>query len=430
MTAEVGVLNRAGVALAADSAVTIGARGSKIYTSADKLFQLTNHAPVGIMVYGSADLLMVPWETIIKEYRKNLGEKTFPHLIDYYNNFIGYLSSNASFFPKENQSNFVEFIAYDFFGYLLGIFKEKIEKAIEKNKHIKESEIKSLLTSTVQEEIEITRKYGSLENIPKDFPKRILNKHKQILAKARKEIFEKLPLSQLTERRLSQLVAELISSKRLIHTKIHSGIVVSGFGDNELFPTLVEATIAGVVDDLPLFARTYEISIDYNINSCVVPFAQKEMVHTFMDGIDPEYGSFISSSTSNLFIGVVDVLIEEVRKKDKKIGDEIQNTISTNLSKLLDDLRSQWNDVRKSHYSSPVMQMVASLPKDELAAMAEALVNLTKFKRRVSTQQETVGGPIDVAVITKGDGFVWVKRKHYFEAELNPRRISMYCHKR
>lgn len=419
-----------GVALAADSAVTIGTKESKIYTSADKLFQLTNHAPVGIMVYGSADLLQVPWETIIKEYRKVLGEKTFPHLLDYYNDFIGFLTSNADFFPKQNQANFVEFIAYDFFGYLLNSFHEKIEKEIENKKTITESEIKSLITSIVQDEIELTRKAGSLDNLPKDFPKEVLNKYKHILAKARKEVFEKLPISQLTERRLSQLVAELLSSKRLINRKIHSGIVVSGFGESELFPTLAEATIAGIVNELPLFAKTYEMAIDYNINSCVVPFAQKEMVHTFMDGIDPEYGRFISSSTSNLFIGVVDVLIEEVRKKNKKIGDDIKNTISNNLDKLLDNLHNQWNDVRRSHYSNPVMQMVASLPKDELAAMAESLVNLTKFKRRVSTQQETVGGPIDVAVITKGDGFVWVKRKHYFEAELNPRRISMYCHKR
>jgi len=40
--------------------------------------------------------------------------------------------------------------------------------------------------------------------------------------------------------------------------------------------------------------------------------------------------------------------------------------------------------------------------------------------RRVSMDAETVGGPIDVAVISKGDGFVWIKRKHYFRSELNP----------
>ena len=66
------------------------------------------------------------------------------------------------------------------------------------------------------------------------------------------------------------------------------------------------------------------------------------------------------------------------------------------------------------------------LPKDELAAMAESLVNLTVFKRKVSKTVETVGGPIDVAVISKGDGFIWVKRKHYFEAELNQHFFANY----
>jgi len=70
--------------------------------------------------------------------------------------------------------------------------------------------------------------------------------------------------------------------------------------------------------------------------------------------------------------------------------------------------------------------MVRVLPKDELAAMAESLVNLTAFKRRMTDSLETVGGPIDVAVISKGDGLVWVKRKHYFPAELNQHFFSNY----
>ena len=67
------------------------------------------------------------------------------------------------------------------------------------------------------------------------------------------------------------------------------------------------------------------------------------------------------------------------------------------------------------------MSIVALLPKEELAELAEALVNLTSFKRRVTPAAETVGGPVDVAVISKGDGLVWLKRKHYFPPELNPR---------
>jgi ATP-dependent protease HslVU (ClpYQ) peptidase subunit len=48
MTAEIAVLNSQGVAMAADSAVSIGS--SKVYNSANKLFALTKKHPVGVMV--------------------------------------------------------------------------------------------------------------------------------------------------------------------------------------------------------------------------------------------------------------------------------------------------------------------------------------------------------------------------------------------
>ena len=68
----------------------------------------------------------------------------------------------------------------------------------------------------------------------------------------------------------------------------------------------------------------------------------------------------------------------------------------------------------------PLVEVVSSMPKEELALVAEALINLTGLKRKASKDAETVGGPTDVAVISKGDGFVWIKRKHYFDAKLNP----------
>jgi hypothetical protein len=39
---------------------------------------------------------------------------------------------------------------------------------------------------------------------------------------------------------------------------------------------------------------------------------------------------------------------------------------------------------------------------------------------------ETVGGPIDVCVISRGDGLVWIKRKHYFSQELNHQFFAKY----
>ncbi|HFI6949934.1 TPA: hypothetical protein ACGSCI_003706, partial [Escherichia coli] len=97
MTAEIAVFNKTAVALAADSAVTISGGGKhKIYNGAEKLFALTKHHPVGLMVYGTGDLCTAPWELIIKAYRKDLGSKCFDSLEEYAEDFFNYLQSAKS----------------------------------------------------------------------------------------------------------------------------------------------------------------------------------------------------------------------------------------------------------------------------------------------------------------------------------------------
>ena len=51
MTAEIAIMNKTAIALAADSAVTIG-RGKKIFNTVNKLFTLSKYHPVAIMIYG------------------------------------------------------------------------------------------------------------------------------------------------------------------------------------------------------------------------------------------------------------------------------------------------------------------------------------------------------------------------------------------
>ena len=80
MTAEVIVMNKEAVALAADSAIT-GPRGRelKIYFSANKIFSLSKYCPVGVMVYSTSSFMGIPWETVIKmvDQFDNLGGANF-----------------------------------------------------------------------------------------------------------------------------------------------------------------------------------------------------------------------------------------------------------------------------------------------------------------------------------------------------------------
>ena len=99
MTSEVVVMNRLGIALASDSAacVYIGGR-TKIY-NANKLFMLSNHHPVGVMVYNNSSLLGVPWETILKLFRTQLGSRSFSKLEEYTKELLVFLSKNRLLSP-------------------------------------------------------------------------------------------------------------------------------------------------------------------------------------------------------------------------------------------------------------------------------------------------------------------------------------------
>jgi hypothetical protein len=72
VTAEIAVMNKLAVALATDSAVTISAGDSqeKIFDSADKLFELSDHDAIGIMIYNTMDFMGVPLAVTVKDYRR------------------------------------------------------------------------------------------------------------------------------------------------------------------------------------------------------------------------------------------------------------------------------------------------------------------------------------------------------------------------
>ena len=143
------------------------------------------------------------------------------------------------------------------------------------------------------------------------------------------------------------------------------------------------------------------------------------MVATFMTGVDPNYQIALERNLHELFTSFPDILVESIDKFSPQEKDEWKSKLQTISDEMFSEYSDLLRDLRSEFYVNSIMRVVCMLPKDELAAMAESLINLTSFKRRVSMEEETVGGPIDVAVISKGDGFIWIKRKHYFDRELN-----------
>ena len=65
--------------------------------------------------------------------------------------------------------------------------------------------------------------------------------------------------------------------------------------------------------------------------------------------------------------------------------------------------------------------MAPTMPVQDAIELAELfLTETTKSFYRFLPGADIVGGDTDIAVVTRHEGFKWIKRKHYYPAELNP----------
>src|SRR6266436_5779651 len=368
MTAEVAILNRVAVALAADSAVTVQGRGGqKVYNTVNKLFGLSKYHPVGVMIFGSADLIGMPWEVIIKTFRKRLATRSHARLEEYADELQKYLTGNPALFPPEAQGAAIR-------SFFLAFFSQLATQARNRARNKKEPPEKALGVATRLFPIKLAE-FPFLEGYSEEQLESVVASYEPLLRETWELVLADIPIS----------------------------------------------------DDIPRIGTRDVYRVTATETGCVYPFAQRDLVTTFMEGIDPNFDSFIQNAVRDLLMDKYPALISQalggvpgfdtvaLREKLAEVG-----------AGVLEGFANATTRFRHEKHISPITNAVGFLPKDDLAALAESLVNLTSLKKRVTLDTETVGGPIDVVVISKGDGLVWMKRKHYFRPELNPHFFTNY----
>jgi hypothetical protein len=72
------------------------------------------------------------------------------------------------------------------------------------------------------------------------------------------------------------------------------------------------------------------------------------------------------------------------------------------------------------HQTLQVPLVLPAMPLQDAIDLAEFMVDVTIRFSRFTPGPPTVGAPIEIAAISKHEGFRWVQRKYYFSRELNP----------
>jgi hypothetical protein len=426
MTAEIVIMNREAVAIAADSAVSLmtgpGDQPQKIFTSANKIFDLTRNHAACIMIFNNATFMGIPWQTIISLYRATLPEQPFDQLRDYAEHFIRFLTDEEGLIPDAIQQRFFVDGVYRAFLFIRYLIQQNASQVLAEKGQITEGEIQGITASVIGD------LFGKLSAAPysptldEAYAKELFEAYGEGIVKAATEVFERIPLTQDLAQKLSQ-IAVLFFVRSLEGfaplARDFSGVVITGFGERDLFPAMRAYLVEGKIRKRLKHAQVEENMVGFENGAIIVPFAQREMVDIFMSGMDPRFAGEFIAGLSKTFQEYPGAIIDSIGKLTGDEKKDLKEKFGETSKEIVLQIENQLNSYRSFNFT-PIVNVVAALPKSDLASMAESLVNLTSLKRRVSLQAETVGGPVDVAVISRGDGFVWIKRKEYFSPELNP----------
>lgn len=419
MTAEIAILNKSAVALAADSAVTISAGSSqeKIYDTADKLFELSDHQPIGVMINNDMNFMEVPLPVLIKEYRR--GGHRFRRVQDAAADFLKYLLKCGRSAPTSVKLEHLRRTVRPIVSRVQERTNEILIQRIMEEARKGGDKFEEVTQAVVGEQIAVIR--GALERA----------------ADGSLVGGTKIKLNQAEKAALAEVIAQIMTMASeaqrkdlsdVLQRNLHkiglsagsTGVVVAGFAD-EMFPTLVAYRLEGLLGNRLKYSQEHLVDIDRRGDRArVLPFAQREMVERFLYGLDETIERQITQFCKKSVPKIREHIVERLEMSDEDRTALLKDAEQAERG-FFDGLAEDSFAAIRKQSRAEIEDMVEFMPKPEMAKMAEALVNLTSIKRRVSRGMETVGGPIDVAVISKAEGFIWVRRKHYFTEELNYR---------
>jgi hypothetical protein len=227
--------------------------GQKIYNTVNKLFALSKYRPVGVMVYGSGDFMRIPWETIIKMYRAELYDEGYPHLEEYASDFLEFFQRETSLFPLELQSA----SASEYVRIGLSRLKQKIDGEVRRTLtemgSIDEDQVKALIRNRVTAFVEELEKCENLPGFTQGDIESCATECEKEIRQALQAVFEKLPIEEVSEQLLH--VGSLILCKKFARTN-YSGVVIAGYGEKDLFPSLVAYECECVINNRLRYVQT------------------------------------------------------------------------------------------------------------------------------------------------------------------------------
>jgi hypothetical protein len=170
----------------------------------------------------------------------------------------------------------------------------------------------------------------------------------------------------------------------------------------------VSAIVSGIVKR----AEASFDQIDGDTRSKIRVFADSEVTNAFIRGIDFNLERRVYGALNMLMHGLVDQVIGAFPNADPVVKEDIRRQFQANhIPQYFNAFRGIIGDYQQHAFINPVLRVLEIASRNELADTARELVSLNVFKKRIMAQKQTVGGAIDVAIISREGGFQWHSRQ-------------------
>jgi hypothetical protein len=410
MTSEIAVMNQRAIALAADSAVTLF-DGGKIIVRNDqkKLFNLAEGLPVGVMFFGVADLMGHPWDVLIEHYRSRGAPKPLPNLGDYGECLFAHLESLDAFFPrsrcKDEYKRLLASVHRFIFRYayylqetgLTGPDEAILERAIA---HIWKR----------YQTCPDGRPRQDLDCFPPGFAAVLERDYGDAITDMTGYAFSAFSLDLEARKRLKDIAIWCVIKDLFLEDV--TGLVFGGYGTDEPYPAVTTYTVSAVVGGIIKRARMEQTIIDGDIHAAISLYADSEATYAFLRGIDLDLEMRVYATFHTVSGELVDKVVGSFGDIDPAQRESIRRAAQAeHVPQAVQTCYEAINAYQQKAYIDPVLAVAEISTRNDLAETARDLVALNIFRKRITAQDPTVGGAIDVAVISRDAGFAWWKRQ-------------------
>lgn len=375
------IMNREGVAIAADSAVTIGS--INIVNTADKIVQLQNFSHAAVVVAGTAEYMNLPIKTVIQMFDKYLQNKKISVLSmkELNDLFINFLAENP----------FLDFETQRFIRIQLRFYFDQVfEKGFS---------------------METLKKYQDLLKEPSD-PKRV-KQIRNVIQKKHMDVVRNV----IDHYKLELIPEEQFELEKFLINVFCFGedytegadIVFAGYGKDSLTPSMYKIYLYGQIGPIVFYEELKEASIDVDTSLSVTPMAQDEMIDLMQDGI-------VISRLREMIQGRLSKMIDffKADSGDSPLKDyEFLSFLEAESDKIHRHIETEAIELTERNWL-PLYRGLKSQTIDSLAHYVEVLISISILASKYNRDGElfqTVGGPVDVATITLIEGFQWRKYK-------------------